>query len=434
MVTESTKICLGSADGHVGAPTAVYKDYLEKALHPEFDEYFRHHVWRWAAQSKDSFLPREWSAKMWSTEGWDPAVGSPVVWDSQMRLKVQDEAMVSYEILFPDDQNLNDPPWGSGLAAGAVSGLHGAADYAPGLVRAGARSYNRWLADFCSADSNRLRGLTLVGTMEDPVWCVEEIQRAYASGLQTGVLLPLDYDLPYLHHERYDMVWSTCQELGLPAVIHLAKGHPRWLGDDPWVQRFVFLHEASFYAQRPVWCMIMGGVMERYPGLNLVATELGMSWAPPLIAALDGYLGLWPEMPASRDVPGRVTKLTMTPSEYWQRQVFVAHTTLQTRDQFESPTYESVPNMVYGIDIGHSEGWWPVYGWPDPVPVGLGMDPISPRSIDQGTKEIWGGLSAEKILPYLEYNCLRAYPNIDRAALQPTADRVGPTVGELQLS
>ena len=36
-------------------------------------------------------------------------------------------------------------------------------------------------------------------------------------------------------------------------------------------------------------------------------------------------------------------------------------------------------------------------------------------------------------MPYLEYNFFWAYPNVDRAALQATADRVGPTIGDVGL-
>ena len=88
--------------------------------------------------------------------------------------------------------------------------------------------------------------------------------------------------------------------------------------------------------------------------------------------------------------------------------------------------------MIFGIDIGHSEGWWPVLGWPEPVAKGQ-FDPIPPVSTLDGMKEVWGGLEADKMMPYLEYNFFKAYPNVDRAALQETADRVGPTASELGL-
>ena len=369
-ISRDTKICLGSADGHVGAPTQVYKQYLEKALHPAFEEFLAHHVWRWAAQSSDTFTAKEFNLKMWDTEGFDPKIGSPVAWDSGFRLKVQDDAQVSTEVFFPDDQNYNDPPWGAGLAAGAVGGAQGGDVQHPSLMRAGAQAYNRWLAEFCSADPDRLRGITLVGTLEDPIAAAVEIRRAYDDGLRTGIMLPLDYDQPLLHHPRYDIVWETCQERNLSVITHVANGLPRWLGESPWVQRFMYVHEAVWFAQRPIWTMIMGGVLEKFPNLRLVITELGADWVPMLMGRLEWYTTYQPNMNAGLDLPNAGSPLTMSPSEYWQRQVYVAHTTSQKRSEFESPAYDYVPNMVWGIDIGHSEGWWPVLGWPEPVPGG----------------------------------------------------------------
>jgi hypothetical protein len=433
MSTSTDKICLGSADGHVGPPTLVYRDYLEKHLYPLFDDYYQHHVWRWAVQSKDSFLPANYNAAMRNTEGFDPSHGSPVAWDPNMRLKAQDQAGLAAETFFPDDQNRNDPPWGSGLATASVDGPGGSKEHPAELVRAGARAYNRWMADFCSTDPNRLRGITILGTMEDVLWCVDEIVRAYESGLTTGIMLPLDYYQPLYHHPRYDIVWQTCSELNLSVASHVSRGHPHYLGEDPWVQRFMYLQECGWYALRPVWCMIMGGTLERFPDLRLVITELGAKWVAPMLQGLDASFNMWPKMQASRDVPRKVN-FTMTPSEYFKRQCFVAHTTSQERADFEGEAYDNVPNMVFGMDVGHNEGWWPVFGFQEPIPEGNPPGQTTPAmSIEAARRSIWGGLASSSIMPYLQDNFFRAYPMIDRAALQDVVDRVGPTPNDIGL-
>ena len=46
----------------------------------------------------------------------------------------------------------------------------------------------------------------------------------------------------------------------------------------------------------------------------------------------------------------------------------MTHSHSQRRSQFEGDAYEAVPNMVFGTDTGHAEGWWPVYGFPEPAP------------------------------------------------------------------
>jgi predicted TIM-barrel fold metal-dependent hydrolase len=186
------------------------------------------------------------------------------------------------DVLFPDDQNTNDPPFGSGLAH-AVEGIIGTEGYPPALVRAGARAYNRWLADFCSADPKRLLGLTLLGTLDDPNWCVEEIDRAYDDGLRTGVVLPLEYYLPLYHHRRYDIIWERCSELGLTVCVHPGRGAPTYNGDNEYEERSVFLMEVGWYAHRPLWSFIIGGIFDRFPKLNLAFVELGIGWISPIL-------------------------------------------------------------------------------------------------------------------------------------------------------
>ena len=162
--------------------------------------------------------------------------------------------------------------------------------------------------------------------------------------------------------------------------------------------------------------MIIGGVFERFPELRLVITELGMGWVAPLLQGLDQTFTAFPGMQAEQF---GASPLTMKPSEYWRRQCFVTHSTSQHREHFEGDMFANTPNMVFGTDIGHAEGWWPKFGFPEPVPEGLaGFEvglPVMPA--DEMVKTMWRDLPAARILPYLEHNFFRAYPNIDRSAL-----------------
>jgi predicted TIM-barrel fold metal-dependent hydrolase len=429
------RVCLASADGHVGPPTEVYRDYLPRRLHAVFDEFFDRHLYRWAPQSEDSFFPPEKNAKFWGTEGFDPSHGTPVAWDAGLRLKALDQSMIACELLLPDDQNKNDPPWGSGLANASVEGPGGVHTYPPELVRAGARAYNRWLAEFCSADPARLRGVTILGTLDDVVWCTDEIERAYDAGLRTGVLLPLEYYAPLYHHPRYDPLWDVCSELGLPIVVHIGRGYPHYLGDDARTQWLMYNADGmgASYHLRPARCLIMGGVFERYPNLQLVVTEAGLEWVPPFLGGLDHVFGWWPEMQASRDVPRRVD-FSMTPSEYWAEHCYVTHSINQRTDEFEGPGFEAMGNVLWGADVGHDEGWWPMYGFPDPVPDGqpyFFQLPVIP--VEDAYRTIFGGLPTARMLPYLQDNFFRAYPNVDRAALSDVVARIAPTASELGL-
>jgi len=412
------KIILASGDGHVGARTHVYKDYLEKYLHPTFDEYYGRHKWRWSPSKPESYFPTSFHDKFVGSEGFDPAVGNAITWDADLRLKEYDRIGVTCEVLHPDDQNTNDPPFGSGLATGAVEGE----EYPPELVRAGARAYNRWLADFCSADRDRLHGCILLGTLSDPVWCVEEIRRAYDSGLTTGVLLPLEYYEPLYHHTRYDIIWQTCAELGLAVNAHVSKGTPAFLGDDPYVERFMWFWEAVWFAQRPLWSLTMGGVLERFPDLHLNIAEIGVDWVNPLLEKLDRNLMMETGLPmnAAKGNPRRVP-LSLRPSEYFARQCAVIHSAGPLKAELTGELYGDVPNMVWGGDVGHAEGIWP-------NTVGAEGDGLDPR---EAIAELVGGVPESKALAYLTDNFFKAYPNVDRAAQQKIADRIGRSRAEL---
>jgi hypothetical protein len=178
--------------------------------------------------------------------------------------------------------------------------------------------------------------------------------------------------------------------------------------------------------------MVIGGVLERFPDLHLIPTEMGVRWVPPLLQAMDAGIDD-SGMQASREHVSRRVKFDLKPSELWERQCFVTHSHSQRREEFEGEFYDSVPNMVLGTDTGHAEGWWPVYGFPEPAPkMGPKYDlPVIP--CEEAYEALWHGLPATKMLPYLQDNFFRAYPNVDRAALDGVVDRIGPTVGELGL-
>lgn len=402
------KVLLVSADGHVGAPTGDYKQYLEKRHFQAFDDYLARHQWLWSPARQETMLSPHLHDRMRTTETYQNGRGSPIVWDPAYRLEQYDRDGILAEVLVPDDQNSNDPPFGSGLATGAVAGSSNE-HFPPEWQRIGARAYNRWLADFCSADPSRLLGLIILGSLDDIDWCVEEIKRAYASGLTTGVLLPLEYYLPLYHHPRYDPLWEVLQELDLSIVCHISKGGPQWVGNDPWVISRVWAIEARWFAQRPLWCMIVGGVFERFPRLRLVFTEFGTQWVPQTLELLDRYTVTDTSVMSDSTC---TYPLTMTPSEYFKRQCYVAYSGLVNRQDLEGARFDSVPNMLWGADIGHGEGTWP-----------SGLDQL--RTLVQGLPE-------KTMRRYLGEDMHRAFP-VAKRDYSDLAQRIAPSAQQLGL-
>jgi len=404
------KLFLCSADGHVGAPTERYKPYVESRYHAAFDEYLKKHQWLWSPAHEESMLEKSLHARLREAEGFDPDRGSAITWDPHFRLREMDKDGLCAEVLVPDDQNSNDPPWGSGLATGAVSGSLGE-EYSPEWQRIGARTYNRWLADFCSADPKRLRGLTLLGTLDDVDWCVTELHRAYKDGLTTGVLLPLEYYLPLYHHPRYDPLWATLQELGLTIVSHVSKGGPRWVGNDPRTIARMWSVESAWFSQRPMWCFMIGGVFERFPQLRLAITELRSGWVPQMLDFLKRYTD--DHDPILGGIPGAI-KLSMTAEEYFSKHVYVTLSAkdLIKRTDLEPEAFHGIPNVLWGSDLGHGEGFWP-----------NGLEEL---------RKLISGLSEADMRQYLGERMVRAYP-LQRSDYTDLVQRIGPTPSQLEL-
>lgn len=404
------KLFLCSADGHVGAPTERYKPFLEARYHKAFDEYLASHKWLWSPAKDESMLEKSLHTRLRDAEGFDPERGSAITWDPHFRLREMDKDGLAAEVLVPDDQNSNDPPFGSGLATGAVAGSY-AEEFSPEWVRIGARAYNRWLADFCSTDPKRLLGLTVLGTLDDVDWCVEELYRTHKAGLRTGVLLPLEYYLPLYHHRRYDPLWATIQELDLTIVSHVSKGGPRWVGDDPRTIARVWSVESAWFSQRPMWCYMIGGVFERFPKLRLSITELRSGWVPQMLEFLSRYTD--DNDPILGGLPGN-TPLHLRAEEYFAKHCYVALSAkdLIKRSDLEHEAFHSIPNLMWGSDLGHGEGFWP-----------NGLAEL---------RGVVGGLSEADMRIYLGERAVQAYP-IRRADYVDLVDRIGPTPDQLGL-
>ena len=75
---------------------------------------------------------------------------------------------------------------------------------------------------------------------------------------------------------------STC-----PLNIHCGSGIPDYGDLEP--ARAIMLVELPWFAHRPVWHLIFGGVLERHPALRLALTEQGVAWLPRGIETLDWF-------------------------------------------------------------------------------------------------------------------------------------------------
>ncbi len=97
----------------------------------------------------------------------------------------------------------------------------------------------------------------------------------------------VDYVKP-LYDPVYDPLWEVCADLGVPVNSHGGTGLPNY-GKYP-AAALLFITEVQFYSQRPFVQLLVSGVFERFPKLKFVMTEMGCAWMPPMLRQFDGLL------------------------------------------------------------------------------------------------------------------------------------------------
>ena len=151
------------------------------------------------------------------------------------------------------------------------------------LLSAVFRSYNDYLSDFCSPHPNRLKGIAMVNvdSVED---AVGELQRVAKNGM-AGAMIAVRPLLRY-NESAYDPLWACAQDLDMPLSLHT--------GTFRWRPGALMTNTADIALRdyEPRQCindMIMSGVFERYPKLQVGAIEFEISWAPYAMESMDRF-------------------------------------------------------------------------------------------------------------------------------------------------
>jgi predicted TIM-barrel fold metal-dependent hydrolase len=160
-----------------------------------------------------------------------------------------------------------------------------------------------------------------------------------------------------LNHPDFEPFWATCEDLGVAVMFHVGGGraamHPGWANNGGDIAAFYKLANLSrrLVPQLALGAMIFGGVLERYPRLAVIVSELGIDWLPDFLETI--------ERETDDNKPRMLNfaryHLPLKPSEYMQRQVRVS--VVHQQDELR-PTIERVPDgiIVFASDFPHIEG------------------------------------------------------------------------------
>lgn len=256
------------ADAHVFETESEVKSYLPEqwqkggSLHLPFDGGF----------NRDYF----------GTLGKQPRPTTP-----QIQLQDMDAEAIDMAILYPT----------SGLFIGEVRDFEWENYYC--------RAYNDWLANFCAASPERLKGVAMVPLQDTKLGC-QELNRAARLGM-VGAMVPsyFRFGPPNVGDPHFDPFYAEAERLGMPVAVHATGGIT---ADVNRFRSFLQNHICSHVIEQmtAVVAMVIGGVFERFPNLKVGFMEAGCGWLPFWMEHMDEEFELrWREVPYLKHKPSQ---------------------------------------------------------------------------------------------------------------------------------
>jgi predicted TIM-barrel fold metal-dependent hydrolase len=325
--------------------------------------------------------------------------------DAGVRLREMDQDGVAAELFWHFSQNGEPMPFaGHGLMTVPPDNFE--------LATVGFHLYNRWLADFCSADPERLLGLVYL-----PMWdvdaAVKELRWAREAGLRVVNFPPpsrpgvLEYN-----NRSWDPFWSACEDLGMALATHSSGGPMFDYDTGPGANPLRVYEGGGWLARRAVWWLIYGEVFERHPELKLVITEQYEGWWLPTLLELDSVYMTFGTFDGKR--------MPRLPSDYARSNVFLGASFMSTFLAEEAWREGYADNVLWGRDYPHVEGIWRPLTDPNAEPV-----------TKVALRYVLSRVPSREALKMAGRNAVRVY-GLDGEYLAQVAAGIGaPTAGEL---
>jgi uncharacterized protein len=255
-------------------------------------------------------------------------------WDAEARLEDMDTDGVDVEVLYSE-----------------VSAFRYLANV-DGAVGPAVQAFNDALAAFAQTDPKRLI-VSYQIPIHDIDLAVAEVARVIALGgksLQLPVF-PTELGAPDYFDLRYEPLFSTIQDSGLPICFHI--GLKTTLDElaerDPTPNKGIMVPVTPLMTAEAFGMLIMGGVFERFPRLKVVFVEPGLTWVAWWLDVVDdmvtrqGY-----KFPA----------ITELPSTYFHRNISLTFID-ERMGLHRMRDLLGVENLLWSTDFPH-----PVTSWP----------------------------------------------------------------------
>ena len=213
------------------------------------------------------------------------------------------------------------------------------------------RGYNDWIADWCSAFPDKLKGIAMINH-DDVGVAVKEMERARKMGLIGAMITvaPLDdqlYDQPV-----YEPMWAASQDLDMPLSLHAATNRAGFFAD-PLAMRAAWITTMHHAIETSLADIILSGVLDRYPSIKVGSVEHEIAWVPHFLDRLDNTytqrVGPWLTENRLKD--------DLLPSDQFRTNCFLGFQEdalgLRNRDIIGMDT------LQWGSDYPHAESTFP---------------------------------------------------------------------------
>jgi predicted TIM-barrel fold metal-dependent hydrolase len=222
--------------------------------------------------------------------------------------------------------------------------------------------YNDAMAELQDESGQRMFPMAVV-----PWWdidaAVAEVTRAHGLGLR-GVNTnsdPQNEGQPDLADRHWDPLWEACADLRMPVNFHIGGSATTtsWFGSMPWPsldsERKLAVGSLMIMIGnfRTMANLLLSGVLERHPTLQVVSVESGLGWIPFLLEGLDYEVG--------ECAPHIGEHLSMKPSDYFRRQVHVCYW-FERASMHGALAALGPDNILFETDFPH-----PTCLYPDPL-------------------------------------------------------------------
>jgi predicted TIM-barrel fold metal-dependent hydrolase len=228
------------------------------------------------------------------------------------------------------------------------------------VVYGGCDALNRGMADFC-ADDEDLKSVGYL-SLRHPELAQTSLKLALELGVNAIWIGSDAMEGRAPSHIAYDPLWAMLQEAGVPVTLHIGSGQNMpSVYMNTGVKRVLEGNIGNIETTKPkdlpvvhhsierwLTCMIYDGVLERFPQLKVGIIELGANWVPASIMNLDMGVSLLGKFDQN------LKKLSLKPSEYFQRQIRVAPLHTENTGWILKNVGKDI--LMFNTDYPHPEG------------------------------------------------------------------------------